>query len=128
MSARIPGTTTGRLACTAQYVGQAVSPEYFLLAEDGGAFSRSSLLAMFTSIETAQQISGHSGSVNDLVLTVAPGSDAARVREEIAAAVNERLPGIHPEILEPEDDESYTTLVNAPEVDNQIFSVISLLV
>ena len=111
-----------------QYVGQAVSPEYFLLAEDGGAFSRSSLLAMFTSIETAQQIFGHSGSVNDLVLTVAPGSDAARVREEVAAAVDERLPGIHPEILEPGDDESYTTLVNAPEVDSQIFSVISLLV
>ena len=44
---RIGGTVGVR------YVGHAVSPEYFMIAE--GSFSRTTLLAVFTSLETAQQ-------------------------------------------------------------------------
>ncbi|MCY4529562.1 MAG: ABC transporter permease, partial [Chloroflexi bacterium] len=63
----------------ALYVGHAVSPEYFLIVEDGGFFGQANLAVIFTSIETAQELSGRQGQVNDLVLTVEPGTDLAAV-------------------------------------------------
>ena len=108
-----------------RYVGHAVSPEYFMIAE--GSFSRTNLLAVFTSLETAQQIAGSPGMVNDLVLTLAPGADADEVEELISAAASESLPGTHLEMSRPEDDFSYTALVETPELEHRTFVVFAVL-
>ena len=49
---------------TARYVGHAVSPEYFLIVEDGGFFGQANLAVVFTSLEAAQGLSGRQGQVN----------------------------------------------------------------
>ena len=43
---------------SARYVGQAVSPEYFLIVEEGSFFGQANLAVLFTSLETAQDLSG----------------------------------------------------------------------
>ena len=108
-----------------RYVGHAVSPEYFMIAE--GFFSRSTLLAVFTSLETAQQIAGRPGMVNDLVLSLAPGADPTKVEEMVRAKAAEIHPGAHLELSRPEDDFSYIALVETPELDHQIFVVFAVL-
>ncbi|MEN8240110.1 MAG: ABC transporter permease, partial [Actinomycetota bacterium] len=58
------------------YVGHAITPEYFLVVtEGGGFFAQASFAAVFTSLETAGEIAGRPGSVNDMVLTLVEGAD-----------------------------------------------------
>ena len=70
---------------SARYVGQGVSPEYFLIVEEGSFFGQANLAVLFTSLETAQQLSGRGGVVNDLVLTVEPGTDIDGVEAALLA-------------------------------------------
>ena len=58
---------------TVDYVGHGVSPEYFLVVEQGNFYAQANLAVVFTSLETAQDLAGRAGMVNDLVLTVEEG-------------------------------------------------------
>ena len=65
-------TLTGDLPV--RYVGQVLTPEYFtVVTEEGGFLAQANFAAVFTSIETAQRLSGMEGRVNDLLLTTRPG-------------------------------------------------------
>src|SRR5690606_14051567 len=67
-------------------VGTGLGPEYFCVApEEGGLFAQANFAVLFTSLGTAQDLAGRLGRVNDLVLTLTPGTDPA----EAAAAVEE---------------------------------------
>ena len=49
-----------------EYVGHANTPEYFMvISEGGGIFAQASYAAVFTSLETAGEIAGLPGSVNE---------------------------------------------------------------
>ena len=63
------------------YVGQAVSPEYFIVVEEGSFIGQANLVAVFAPLETAQELSGRTGLVNDLVLTAEPGADLSGDRD-----------------------------------------------
>lgn len=108
-----------------RYVGHAVSPEYFFIAE--GPFSRTNFAAVFTTLETAQQVAGRPGMVNDLVVSLAAGADPASVEEMIRAEASRLHPGTHVELSRPIDDWSYSALVETPELDHQIFVVFAVL-
>ena len=41
-----------------RYVGHAVSPEYFLVIEEGSFVGQANLVVVFTSLETAQDLAG----------------------------------------------------------------------
>ena len=85
------GLRLGR-GIAARYVGHAVSPEYFLIVEDGGFFGQANLAVVFTSLETAQGLSGRHEQVNDLVLTVEPGTDLKDVETALLAETAVRHP------------------------------------
>ena len=111
---------------SARYVGQAVSPEYFLIVEEGSFFGQANLAVLFTSLETAQDLSGREGLVNDLVLTVEPGADIDRVEASLVAETAARHPETSLDLMRTEDDASYLALTRDPEGDQAFYNVFAL--
>ncbi len=112
---------------SARYVGQAVSPEYFLIVEEGGFFGQANLAVLFTSLETAQRLSGREGLVNDLVLTVGPGADLDAVEAALLAETATHHPETGLDLMRTEDDASYLALTRDPEGDQQFYNVFALV-
>ena len=110
-----------------RYVGQAVSPEYFIVVEEGSFIGQANFVAVFTSLETAQELSGRPGLVNDLVLTAEPGADPSTIEAALLARTSERHPGAQLTLMRPEDDASYLALTQDPEGDQQIYNVMALV-
>ena len=110
-----------------RYVGLAVSPEYFIVVEEGSFIGQANLLAVFTSVETAQTLSGRQGLVNDLVLSTEPETDLSEVEAALLARTSERHPGTQLTLMRPEDDASYRALTQDPEGDQQIYNVMALV-
>ncbi len=108
------------------YVGSAVSPEFFLIIEGNGSLGRSNLAVLFAPLAAAQDISGRSGVVNDLVLTLEPGADAAAVTEQLTEAAASQ-DGVLLDVLTREATPSYIGLTGSPEIDQGIYNAISLL-
>ncbi len=112
---------------SARYVGQAVSPEYFLIVEEGSFFGQANLAVLFTSLETAQDLSGREGLVNDLVLTVEPGADIDAVEAALLAETAARHPETGLDLMRSEDDASYLALTRDPEADQAFYNVFALV-
>ncbi|WP_419907312.1 FtsX-like permease family protein [Candidatus Poriferisodalis sp.] len=108
------------------YVGAAVSPEFFLIIEGNGSLGRSNLAVLFAPLDAAQDISGRSGMVNDLVLTLEPGADAAAVTRQLTEAAASQ-DGVLLDVLTREATPSYIGLTGSPEIDQGIYNAISLL-
>ena len=109
-----------------EYVGAAVSPEFFLIIEGNGSLGRSNLAVLFAPLAAAQDISGRSGVVNDLVLTLEPGTDAAAVTQQLIDAAASQ-DGVLLDVLTREATPSYIGLTGSPEIDQGIYNAISLL-
>ena len=112
---------------SARYVGQGVSPEYFLIVEEGSFFGQANLAVLFTSLETAQRLSGREGLVNDLVLTVEPGTDIDGVEAALLAETAARHPETGLDLMRTEDDASYLALTRDPEGDQAFYNVFALV-
>ena len=112
---------------SARYVGHAVSPEYYVIIEDGNFLGQANLAVLFTSIETAQELAGRPEQVNDVVLILEEGADAGAVEDALAAAVEERHPGSGLQFTRKENDPSYLALTNDPEGDQQFYNVFAVL-
>ena len=108
------------------YVGHALSPEYFLIVEGNGSLGKSNLAVMFASLSVAQDIVGRPGAVNDLVMTLKPGADAGAVSRQLTDAATS-LDGTLLDVITRDETPSYIGLINAPEIDQSIYNVISLL-
>ena len=91
---KLPASGTLKLAGgrTLPYRGQAVAPEYFLVTAPGADFgAEASYAVVFTSLATAQRLSGHKGQVNELVVR-APGANLDRLQQQIAASLHRSAP------------------------------------
>lgn len=112
----------------ARYVGHGVSPEYFLVVEQGSFYAQANLAVVFTSLETAQDLAGRPGMVNDLVLTVREGVGLDAVEEALISRTAARYPGTGISLTRTEDDASYIALTRDPEGDQQIFNIFALAI
>ena len=120
------GTLTVGGDVDVDYVGSAVSPEFFLIIEGNGSLGKSNLAVLFAPLAAAQDISGRPGVVNDLVLTLEPGADAAAVSEQLVEAAASQ-DGVLLDVLTREATPSYIGLTGSPEIDQGIYNAISLL-
>ncbi|WP_419945943.1 ABC transporter permease [Candidatus Poriferisodalis sp.] len=120
------GTLTVGGDAHVDYIGSAVSPEYFLIVEGNGSLGKSNLAVLFAPLAAAQDISGRSGAVNDLVMTLAPGADAGAVTAQLieAAATQD---GVLLDVLTRDETPSYIGLTGMPEIDDGIYNAFSLL-
>ena len=112
---------------TARYVGHAMSPEYFLVVEGGDLFAQANLAVLFTSLETAQELSSSPGMINDLILTLKPDADPKRVEESIIAEISRHHPEAVVNASTRADDAAYVALTGDIEGDQAVYNVISLI-
>ena len=113
---------------TAQYVGQAVSPEFFVIIEQTDFLAQASLAVVFTSLETAQDLANKPGLVNDLVLTVAPGANIDEVETALIAGIEARYPQIGVTTMRTVDDPSFRALTNDPKGDQAFYNVFATVI
>jgi len=110
------------------YVGQGLTPEYFVVVGPDGQLETSGGYAvLFTSLETAQALLGHPGQANDLVLTLAPGADVAVVRAEIARAMAAAFPQVGYTITDPSQDYGHHQLYTAVKTTQRLYTTFAAL-
>lgn len=110
-----------------QFVGQATSPEYFLVVEDGDVLAQANLAVLFTSLETAQKLSNSPGMVNDLVATLKPGAELDEVESALLAEIEKSHPGINVFTSTRADDAAYVALTADVEGDAAVYNVLSII-
>ena len=127
----LPATGTAAVSGgqTIDIVGHGISPEYFIVQPEGGAFfSQANYAALFTSLATAQDLAGLSGGVNDLVLTVADGINAADLAAEIEATFAAGLPDIGVTVMTAADDLTYTLVYEDIDNDQAFFNMLAFVI
>lgn len=111
------------------YVGLALTPEYFIVTtERGGLLAEANFAGVFTSLETAQGISGRAGQVNDLVLTLAEGTDRKTAAEELRDAIAESLSDVGATVTTREEDPAFALSEADIEGDQQIYDMFAVLI
>ncbi len=111
-----------------RYVGQGRSPEYFLVTRPGGGEfggAETSFAVLFTSLETAQAISGRRG-VNNAVIGLRDGADEAVVRAQLESALRRGVPGA--EVSAIEDEPAHRILYKDAEGDQRLFAIFAYLI
>ncbi len=111
------------------YVGHATTPEYFMvMTEDGGFFAQASFAAVFTSLETAGEIAGRPGTVNDLVVTLEPGTDRDAFEATLSEAFATDMPEVGVLVSTTDDDAAYTATYEDIEGDQQFFTILAFVI
>ncbi|MGB9357042.1 MAG: FtsX-like permease family protein [Acidimicrobiia bacterium] len=112
-----------------EYVGHALTPEFFMvIAEGGGFFAQASFAAVFTSLETAGDLAGLPNAVNDLVLTLESGADRAAFESELVAAFETEMPDVGVVVSTTEDDPAHSLTYEDIEGDQQFFNIVAFLI
>ncbi len=111
------------------YVGTGLSPEYFMVTSGQGDFlAQANFAVVFLPLAAAQDITGRTAAVNDLVIALAPGADRASAAAEVEAALEERLPDVGTEVTTIEDDPAYRLLYGDLENDEGTMDAVAFLV
>lgn len=113
---------------TLDYVGVGMSPEFFQIhSEEGAMWVQANYAVVFVPLATAQALTGHSGQVNDAVVTLVPGADAAQAQAEIAAALTEAFPGVGHDVMLPADDVVYRMSYDQIEMNQEVYDIIAIM-
>lgn len=108
-------------------VGKGLAPEYFLvMTEEGGFFAQANFGVLFTSLETAQRLTGKPDRVNDLVLELGPDADPELVVRQLEAALEES--GLGATVMRPEDEDAYRLLYDDIDGDRRFWNIFSVLI
>ena len=111
------------------FVGHALTPEYFLVtSEGGGFFAQASFAAVFTSLETAGEIAGLPGAVNDLVLVLETDADRDAFGVALSDAFASEMPGVGVTVTDTDDDAAYTLTYEDIEGDQQFFHILAFVI
>ncbi len=124
----LPDTGTVRISGgrTLEFVAQATTPEYFAVAPEGEMFmTEATFGALFTTLETAQDLAGMPGAINNLVLTLAGGADRDALQAELTSALD-ALP-VGGTVLTRDDNLSYTSLTTDIDQDQAMFNALAFL-
>jgi putative ABC transport system permease protein len=108
-----------------RYVGHAMSPEYFLVVEDGSLLGQANLAVLFTSLETAQFLADSPGMVNDLIMTLQPDADIPKAETELLEAFRRLHTETSMLTSTRDDDAAYVALTQDVEGDQAISYVVS---
>lgn len=111
------------------YVGTALTPEYFYVIDPrGGLLGALDFAVAFAPMTTVQKISGHEGRVNDLVLSLREGGDRERLISDIEILAAEQNPDIGITLSVMEDDRSWQVLHDDVSGDEKFWNVFGGLI
>jgi putative ABC transport system permease protein len=126
----LPPAGTLRLAGDRQvrYAGQVLAPEYFIVTAPGADFgAEASFALLFSSLQTAQLLSGERGRVNELVLRVSSPGSLPRVQAELDRALRQALPGTGFTFTKGSDEPAKRLLYKDAEGDQQMMDIFAAL-
>ncbi len=110
------------------YEGLGIGPEdFYVTGPEGTVFAEGELATLYVPLAHAQDIADHPGHVNDVVLTLAPGTERDLVERELEAAL-EDLDGVTATVTTRDDAEAYRILYEDIENDQQFWNALSALV
>jgi putative ABC transport system permease protein len=125
--------STGRLlvagARPVDYVGLGLAPDEFMIFTDTGSMlAEASLAVLYTTLETAQELGGRGGEVNELVLRLGDGVDAATAVRAIEAAFAIEAPDLAVEVTPLEEERVYRYLYDDIDSDQRFYDIFAFLV
>jgi putative ABC transport system permease protein len=111
-----------------RYVGQVLAPEYFIVTAPGADFgAEANFAVLFTSLRTAERLTGEPGKVNELVLRVRRGGDLPKVTSELGRALPHLLPGTGFTFTPGSQEPARRLLYKDAEGDQQMMDIFALL-
>jgi len=111
-----------------RYAGQALAPEYFIVTAPGADFgAEANFAVLFSSLHTAQLLTGQRGSVDELVLRLRSGADLATVRRELQRSLPRLLPGIGYTLTAGSQEPARRLLYKDAEGDQQMMDIFAFL-
>ncbi|MHB1567689.1 MAG: FtsX-like permease family protein [Solirubrobacteraceae bacterium] len=127
----LPASGTLRLGggTEVRYLGQALSPEYFIVTAPGADFgAEANFAVVFAPLRTAQLLSKEPGRVNELVLRVAPGAGVlAKVQSELDRALHAAIPGTGLVFTTGAQEAAHRLLYKDAEGDQQMMDIFAAL-
>ena len=115
-----------------RYTGTGQSPEYFMGGGSGAGatvfLSQKTFAVLFSTLRTAQQLTGAPGRVNDLVITLRRGSSAGAVAGELRTALAAMTPPVTATVTTRADIPSYRVLYDDIKGDEELWRAVALLV
>ena len=111
-----------------RYAGQVLAPEYFVVTAPGADFgAEASFAVVFSSLTTAQRISGERGRVNELILRTTATPSLPRVQAELDRALRQALPGTGFTFTKGSDEPAKRLLYKDAEGDQQMMDIFAAL-
>ena len=135
-----PMTLSG--GASIEYVGQALAPEYFfIVTPEGGILAQANFAAVFTSIETAQRLTGMDGArvgtaagggagglVNDLVIRLPDDARGGPAEDDLFDALGARFAEMGGSVTRRLDDRSIHLMIEDVEGDRQFNTVLAIAI
>ena len=122
-----PMTLSG--GASIEYVGQALAPEYFfIVTPEGGILAQANFAAVFTSIETAQRLTGMEGLVNDLAIRLPDDARGGAQEDALYDALSARFAAMGGAVSRRMDDPSIRLMIEDVEGDRQFTTVLAIAV
>lgn len=110
------------------YTGQVLAPEYFIVTAPGAGFGAESTFAViFAPLATAQRLAGKPGQVNDMVVRLRAGADAAAVQRQIARALRTSLPETGFTVTTRDEEPAHRMIYKDAEGDQQLLDIFAFL-
>ncbi len=123
------GTLTLAGGTRIDYVGTALSPEYFYVIDPrGGLLGATDFAVVFMPLATVQSVAGRANEVNDLVVRLRPGADRERLVAAIEDVAAKEHAGLGITVTVTEDDRSWQVLHDDIAGDQQFWNVFASLI
>ena len=120
---KLPGNVT------LNYVGQGLTPEYFIVISDEGALqAEASFAVLVAPLDTVQAAIGESDQVNDLLVKLAPGVDSATAEQALKTSLASAFPQTQFDVMTPNDDPSYSTMYQQIDSDQKFYSIFAIVI
>ncbi len=124
----IPGSVAVGDGNRLDVAGSGMSSDYFMVVSpNGDIMAEANYAVVFTSLETAGQISGHPGMANELVLKLSDPSLAPVVRDELDAAAAAGLPDLGAAAIASDDEMVRRWVDRDAEGDQSFFAMFAIL-
>jgi len=120
---KLPGNVT------LNYVGQGLTPEYFIVISDEGALqAEASFAVVVAPLDTVQSAIGETDQVNDLLVKLSPGVDPATAEQALKDSLASAFPRTQFDVMTPNDDQSYKTMYQQVDSDQKFYSIFAIVI
>ena len=109
-------------------VGQVLQPEQFLVTRPGVEFgAEAGYAVIYAPLATVQRLSGRPSEINELVLALRPGTNAAAAARELSAALRRALPTVGTTVTTRANEDAFRILYDDAAAEQRLVDVFAWL-